>query len=257
MNSLIRLSFRNDKTILNERIVSVQNFPVKTLICDKERMYATIDLGDEKIFDEYIKNLSLYIIKKYENKILKRIIKKNYPEMPAFAISELIELKKDTDVTPRLKTVEKILKSYFCDHREGNVEGIVRFRFFEYKKMLRNLADELVDIYYLNREYEDFVELLRYFVSVQNVRPELVCIKVLSNGRYVILDKDGEDITIKCIQEFASAEDINDVSLDDLLISILITLAPEKIIIENGENIKNIQLFETIENVFEKVEYKK
>ena len=254
---MIKLSFRNDKTLLNERIVSTKKFPVKALICDKTRTYATIDLSDDKVFDDYIKNLSLYVIKKYENKILKRIIKKNYPEIPNFAISEIIELKKDTDPEPRLKLVEKILKTYFSDHKEGNLEGIVRFRFFEYKKVLRNLADELVDIYYLNREYEDFVELLKYFVSVQNCRPEVVYIRVLPNGSYQIIDKNKNDITKKCLQEFISSEEISDVSFDDLLISILITLAPEKMIIESRENIKNIQLFETIEKVFENVEYKK
>ncbi len=257
MNSLIKLSFRNDKTLLNERIVSTRKFPVKTLICDKTRTYATVDLSDEKVFDDYIRNLSLYIIKKYENKILKRIIKKNYPEIPNFAISEIIDIKKDTDSKPRISLVEKILKTYFRDHKEGNVEGIVRFRFFEYKKLLRNLADELVDIYYLNREYEDFIELLKYFVSVQDSRPELVYIRVLSNGTYQIFDKNKNDITKKCLYEFSTADDMNDVSFDDLLISILITLAPEKMIVENSENIKNVQLFETIERVFENVVYKK
>ena len=254
---MIKLSFRNDKTLLNERVVSTRKFPVKTLICDKTRTYATVDLSDEKVFDDYIKNLSLYVIKKYENRILKRIIRKNYPEIPNFAISEIIELKKDTDLSLRIELVEKILKTYFRDHEEGNVEGIVRFRFFEYKKMLRDLADELIDIYYLNREYEDFVELLRYFINVQDFRPEIVYIRVLSNGTYLIFDKNKNDITKKCLQEFASTEEINDVSFDDLLISILITLAPEKIVVENSEKIKNIQLFETIEKVFENVEYKK
>ena len=118
-------------------------------------------------------------------------------------------------------------------------------------------TDELVDIYYLNREYEDFIELLKYFVSVQDSRPELVYIRVLSNGTYQIFDKNKNDITKKCLYEFSTADDMNDVSFDDLLISILITLAPEKMIVENSKNIKNVQLFETIERVFENVVYKK
>lgn len=256
LNDLIKLSFQNDKTLLNERILSKGNFPVKTLVCDRERTYATIDLSDEKVFDEYIRYLSRYIIKKYEDKILKRIITKNYPEIPKYAIAEILTLKKETDIRPRQKTVEKILKSYFCDHKEGNVEGIVRFRFFEYKKILKELADELVDVYYLNREYEDFIELLRYFISVQEFRTELVYINVLPSGTYLIFDEKRNDITKECINEFVSNNEIKDASFDDLLISILITLAPTKIVVENKEYIKNVQLFETIEKVFEKIEYK-
>ncbi len=257
MNNLIRLSFQNDKTLSKEHIISEREFPIKTVFSDKKRTYAVIDLSDDEVFDKYIENLSQYIIKKYENKILKRIIKKNYPEIPAFAIGEIIKLKDEENFSERVSFVKKILKRYFRENSTGNVEGLVSFRFFEYKKMLNRLADELVDIYYLNREYEDFIELLRYFVAVQDNRPKVAYICAKKDGSYQILNENKEDITQKCVMEFANAEETKSISFDDLLISILITLAPEKIIVKNSENIKNTQLFETIEKVFEEIEYKK
>ena len=72
---------------------------------------------------------------------------------------------------------------------------------------------------------------------------------------YTVLDENNEDITEKCIADFGGVEETPYENFDDLLISVLITLAPEKIVIHNGENIKNRELFDTIKRVFGKVEY--
>lgn len=255
MNSLIKVSFRNDKTLNKERIVSQREFPIKTMFCDERHTYAVVDLSDGAVFNKYIKTLARYIINKYENKLLKRIILKNYPEIPTYTINEIIKLKYDLDATERTEVVESILKGYFSENESGNLEGIINFRFYEYEKVLNALAEELVDIYYLNREYEDFIELLKYFISVQDARPDLIYLVVNRYGMYTILNNKREDITNKCLAEFIRPEEAKDIGFDDLLISILITLAPEKIVVENQRNIKNKQLFETIEKVFGNVEY--
>ena len=58
------------------------------------------------------------------------------------------------------------------------------------------------------------------------------------------------------VAEIVAPSDADEIANDDLLISMLISLAPKKIIVENKEKIKNEQLFETIEKVFLNVEYK-
>lgn len=256
MNNLIRVSFRNDKALASQKVVSQREFPIKTVFCDDKHTYALVDLKNPEEFDKYIKALAAYIIGRYESKILKRIIKKNYPEIPHFAVNEIVKSRDDVDHRERTEVVENILKGYFRENKSGNVEGIVNFRFYEYEKLLNAISEDLVDIYYLNREYEDFIELLRYFISVQDRRPEMIYLIVNKYGMYTILNEKRQDITNRCLAEFLSPEDVRRDGYDDLLISILITLAPEKIMVENKENIKNEQLFETIEKVFGKVVYK-
>lgn len=255
MNNLIRVGFRNDKALSHQRVVSRSEFPIKTVFCDNNHTYAVVDLKKPEEFDKYIKALSAYIRDKYEAKILKRIITKNYPEIPYYTVNEIVKTKDDTDCSERAEMVENILKGYFEENECGNLEGIVNFRFYEYEKLLNALSEDLVDIYYLNREYDDFIELLKYFISVQDERPELIYLVVNRYGMYTILNEKRQDITNRCLSEFLRPEDIQNECFDDLLISIIITLAPEKIVVENRENIKNKQLFETIEKVFEQVEY--
>ena len=135
------------------------------------------------------------------------------------------------------------------------MEGLVTFRMKEYEALLTQAAEQLFDIYLTHKEYEEFIELLRYFVNVQSARPHLTHLIVHSRGMYTILNEDKEDITAECISDFARPEEISTDNFDDLLISMLITLAPEKIIVHNSVDIKNAELFDTINKVFGKVEY--
>ncbi len=250
------VGFRNDKRLKRERIISEREFPVTNIFYDKSHTYTVVDLSDKNIFTKYIKALTNFIVDKYESKILKRIINKNYPEIPNITVSEIIKQKEHEDSEERKNIIERVLKGYFLENKTASVEGIVNFRLAEYKQKLNNLAEDLVDIFYLNREYEDFIELLRYFVSVQKCRPKVIYIKVNEMAMYTVLDEEKHDITKEALIEIISLEDAENVAYDDLLISVLISLAPEKIVVENKENIRNKQLFETIEKVFEYVEYK-
>lgn len=250
------VGFRNDKALKREQIISEREFPVTNIFYDKNHTYTVVDLSDDDEFKRYIKALSNYIIDKYETKILKRIINKNYPEIPNITVNEIIKLREDEDDTDRKRVVENILKGYFLENDSANVEGIVNFRLYGYKKLLNSLAENLVDIYYLNREYEEFIDLLKYFISVQSQRPELIYIKVNEMAMYTIFDENRHDITRQTLIEIISPKEAETVAYDDLLISMLISIAPKKIVIENKENIKNNQLFETIEKVFDDVVYK-
>lgn len=249
------VGFRNDKALKSERVISEREFPVVKIFYDDNHTYAVMDTSNKVVFEKYIRVLSRYIIDKYETKILKRIIIKNYPEIPHAIVNEILKLKENENIGERRAVVEDILREYFTENNQGNVEGIVNFRLYEYKKILNSMAENMVDLYYLNREYDDFVELLRYFISVQTSRPELIFITVNKYGMYNVLNESREDITKQAVAELVPPEEAKNIAFDDLLISMLISLAPEKIIVENKENIKNHQLFETIEKVFEKVIY--
>lgn len=256
MNDRIMVGFRNDKALQREQVMSEREFPVVKIFYDDNHTYAVIDMSNKDVFRKYIRALSRYIIDRYETKILKRIIAKNYPEIPHITVNEILKLKENENIAERRMVVEEILREYFSENNQGSVEGIVNFRLYEYKKILNSMAENMVDLYYLNREYDDFVELLKYFISVQTSRPELIFIIVNKYGMYNVLSDKRKDITKEVMADLVPPEEAENIAYDDLLISMLISLAPEKIIIENKENIKNQQLFETIEKVFETVIYR-
>ena len=256
MNDHIMVAFKNDKSLSRQKIISEDAFSVTNVFYDKTHIYTIVNFGNDDEFFCYIDALAEFIIDKYESKILKRIIKVNNPEISNMAVKEIIELKDDEGREERKRIITDILKEYFSNHENGNVEGLVTFRLEEYKKSLLEISEKLIDMYYLNKEYEDFIELLRYFISVQNTRAEMVYIVVNDGEMYSVLDEEKHDITKEVLKELVPKNEIKYVTYDDLLISMLISIAPKRIIVNNKEKIKNIQLFETVEKVFEKVEYK-
>lgn len=250
------VGFKNDKNLKRAKIISEREFPFTSIFYDKTHVYTVIDFDNNDEFFRYIKALSGFIIDRYEAKILKRIINKKYPDIPNVIVSQIIKSKDDDRLDERKRVVENILKGYFLENESGNIEGIVTFRLNEYKNKLCDLAEKIVDDYYLGREYDDFVELLKYFISVQNTRAEIIYIVVNDEEMYSVLDEKKHDITKEVISDLIPQNEIKYVTYDDLLISMLISIAPKKIVVNNKEKIKNIQLFETVEKVFEKVEYR-
>jgi len=262
LNKRITLGLRHNQALMKEKILSKQDFPIEIEHCDNTRVRVLFLYdNNQKIFKSYISALSDYIIEQYEIKLLKRILFNRYGTLKPFQlksiISHLPELDADEIIgrEKRKEAVKSGLYQYFAEHDSGNVEGLVTFRLCAYEALLTHVAEQLIEHYLTYKEYEEFIELLRYFVNIQQERPHLAHLLVQSGGMYTILNENKEDITKECISEFARPEEIGQEHFDDLLISILITLAPEKIIVHNGADIKNVELFETIHKVFGELEY--
>ena len=104
----------------------------------------------------------------------------------------------------------------------------------------------------IEQEYNDFINLLKYFVNIQTSRPKLVHVIVLSSGSYELVSEEKENITKKAMSDFVDIDDLPDnINYDDLLISMLITLAPKSVVVHNAKLIKNKELFKTIDLVFD------
>ena len=262
MNGQILLGFRNEKALLNERILSGHEFPVEILSEEQTHLSAALTCGDnKKIFENYLLALADYMICRYEKKLLSRMIQKKEEGIKSFQVQDILAHLSmiDDDAflgrEARKKAIYKSLYQYFKEHQFAHIEGLVTFRLQEYQSMLMDVAEKLLEMYFVQKEYEEFVSLLRYFVNVQNGRPPLSHLVVHIDGVYSLLDEEGIDITAECLSDFVRPEEVGKENADDLLISILITLAPEKIIVHGGQNIKNAELFRTIDKVFDKVEY--
>jgi putative sporulation protein YtxC len=126
----------------------------------------------------------------------------------------------------------------------------VNFRLKDYIKDLEEIVDKAVDDFLMDREYREFIRLLRYFVEIQEPKFDTVHVVVGYDGKYILLDDSKREITNECIQEYASEISEGEMNYDDLLVSSLITFAPRRIIIHCTGQFKNKELMETIKNVF-------
>jgi putative sporulation protein YtxC len=147
---------------------------------------------------------------------------------------------------------EKLSKPIFHFLRESKllaIDGYVRFRLGNYRRALTKCVHDAVDQFLLDQEYQDFISLLKYFVSVQVSKVPLVHIIHRRAKEFELLDAEGTQLklndggTLKEIVEHSFSH-------EDLIVSTLLTIAPEKMVLHTKYSEENIvrtlkQIFET------------
>lgn len=215
-------------------------------------------------FKIYMANiLSQYIIDKYEPRFISHIINSNYcyfnsrerREIYKIALTNILGVEEknifnNLFLLRRKNIIAKKLIEFFETSNEIILDGFVTFRLKEYIKELEDVVDKAVDDYLMEKEYKEFIRLLKYFVEIQEPKFDIVHVLVNYDNRYILLDKNKKEITNECIQDFINEVSEGEINYDDLLVSSLITLAPNKIYIHMIDKIKNRELMETIKNVF-------
>lgn len=132
-----------------------------------------------------------------------------------------------------------------------NINGFLTFRMKELRGDFESIVNKVVEKYVSQKEYDEFIKLLKYFVDVQENKIKEVNITIKEDGSYIIEDDKGKDLMNDIIGELAGINSIEDVQVDDLIISGLITYCPKNIIIHRRKNSKNKEMINTIEKVFE------
>ena len=124
------------------------------------------------------------------------------------------------------------------------------------RKEIEEVIEKVIEMYMVEKEYNEFVKLLKYFVNIQECKIEEVSIIINEDNKYKVEDKEGRDLYKDFLKELTGDEKDLEVNIEDILISGLITSSPENIVIHGKENCNNKEFLETIENVFgNKVRY--
>jgi len=206
--------------------------------------------------------LAEHVIQQYEEKLLIRIINSNYGYFNSSEKKEILRISLKTirnddkvffntlfQIRRRNMIVKKLME-YFEASNSIILDGFVNFRLKDYLKELEDIIDNAVDDFLIEREYKEFIRLLRYFVEIQESKFNFIHVIMQYDDKYILLDEKKQEITNECIKEFISELPETEINHDDLLVSSLITLAPKSIIIHNWERFKNQKLLDTIKNVF-------
>jgi putative sporulation protein YtxC len=129
------------------------------------------------------------------------------------------------------------------------VEGFINFCLQDYLTEIRFAVELAVEELKNEKEYNDFVTLLRYFVDTQVPKINEVNIMMDENGLFNLWDGSGIKIEENYMSYFLDDMLLNEINFDDVLISILITIAPRRIILHNALNLGS-EPVETIKKVF-------
>ena len=236
-----------------------------SIICtiNDGRFYREKSLESYKVLKTYISNaLADYIIRQYEEKLITRIINSNFCYFNAAEKKEILQralsIIRNEDKTfinslfqiRRRNVIVRRLMDYFDNSNSIILDGFVNFRLKDYIKDLEEIVDKAVDDFLMDREYREFIRLLRYFVEIQEPKIDTVHVIVNYDNRYTLLDGSRREITNECIQEYVNEITEGEINYDDLLVSSLITFAPRKVVIHSMGHFRNKELMETIKNVF-------
>ena len=130
------------------------------------------------------------------------------------------------------------------------LEGFVNFCIKEYNREIRFAVELAREELRNEKEYNDFVNLLRYFVDTQVPKVIEVNLMMGTAGVFYIWDGEGIEIEENYLNYYLDDMLLNDISLDDVLISILITIAPRRIVLHNTKNMPASESVEMIKKVF-------
>jgi len=122
------------------------------------------------------------------------------------------------------------IASYLEGHSDINLWGFANFRLRDVRDRVHAVVEKQVRDYLRQQDYKELVNLLRYLVQVQEPRLQAVNV-VMREGDLCLLDGDGMIIETEYLDEFGWDE----VEREDLLLSALITIAPEEVILHFTE----------------------
>ncbi|WP_129596004.1 putative sporulation protein YtxC [Anaerophilus nitritogenes] len=245
--------------IQNEINETMNNIEIKYIIQPNN----DLDYDFEYIFQKYMANIvSNVIMNDMEEKIVYKILSQEYYYFSLGERKSIIEhfknIKEDeareyeqgisVNISTKGKLIEEIM-SYLKENTILNIEGFVRFRLKNYIEELKIKIDRSVEDFLMEKEYNEFIRLLRYFVEIQEAKIHTVHV-LMKDGKYHLYDSRNILIQNEYLDDLASDMEQKDISYDDLLISSLITLAPKKIILHVSSKIHKKEIIRTIQNVF-------
>ncbi len=232
------------------KIESIKSYPISDFI---------------NIFKYYVANAFWEYIQIVEEKnLIKQIIEKEYYY---FDDRERLEIERNTsnilneenkvallinqkNYTRKAKVIKKI-SEYLANENQINLDGFITFRLKEYIKDLEETIEKAIEDFLMDKEYNEFIKLLKYFVDIQESKIELVHVILDENNRYKLFDENNKLINNDYLKEIATEISNNNyLSYEDILMSSLITMAPKKILIHQNTDFNNIEIIKTITRVF-------
>jgi len=151
----------------------------------------------------------------------------------------------------RNKIVHRVTE-FLERNQEIVLEGFINFRLKDYIMEIEDIVDAAVDDFLLEKEYLEFIRLLRYFVEIQEPKVNEVHILLEKNNAFKLVDRNGKLIENEYLDGFSVELMNNSINYEDLLISALITLAPRFVVIHSVKTDEPKDTIKTIENVFGK-----
>ena len=212
--------------------------------------------NNKKFIHEVSCILSCLVIDELEEKFLKNIIQKNYFYFNSNEKKQILDLCFDTfsnDFNTYFDKKYNCLISDFESYLKNNksivLTGFINFRIKNYMSIIEDVVDNAVNSFVIEKEYFEFVSLLKMYINSQSSNCELVHL-IYNNENSILLDNNKKVINIS--DDIFKAKYLSDItfSSNDYALNSLLTLLPKKIYIHLIDNIVD-EFIHTLGLIFE------
>jgi len=206
---------------------------------------------DDEVGREVAHALAQHIVSNLEPDLLSQLIRRHYGRFDASERAEILDSARAE--SPRRGLMSRLARrigDYLLQHRTVNLDGFVTFRLKDYLLGLEHDVDAAVDEFLIDREYREFVRLLRYFVEVQSPKLAEVHVMLRPDGHFELRDALMQPLPDEVAAEFRLESQGAEINLEDVLVSSLITLAPAEVTVHGDDAAQELPSVRTAQQVF-------
>lgn len=203
--------------------------------------------------------LAEIIVEQWEALLVKKIVRDNFyyysDEEKQVILDKVKNILNPIGLNPyhqhqRKEKVMLRISDYLELYKDLIVEGFISFRLKDYQRELETIVNSAVDELLMEKEYQEFIRLLKYFVEIQEPRIQKVQVIFKKNGKFSLLDEKDKPIKYECFDGLMIDLLENEINYEDLLVSALITLAPQELVLHKELGVETGDTIKTIEKVF-------
>lgn len=253
----------NSENLLNYLLNELDYIEIKPVVIstNKFKNYKNIIIhysGNEikKFIYEVSCILACLVIDELEESFIKKLILKNYFYFDFNERKHIVEMCFDifTDdfnlyFDKKYNCLINDFESYLKNNKSIILNGFLNFRIKDYMSILEEVVDEAVNNFVIEKEYLEFISLLKMYVNSQKSTCDIVHL-IYNNESSILLDKDKNIINVS--DDVFKAKYLSDISFssNDYALNSLLTLIPKKIYIHLIDNCID-EFIHTLSLIFE------
>ena len=178
----------NNADLINYLLNELKDIDLKNMCFSENefKIYKNVIIhyfgNDEPLFLSKIASiLSFLVIDELEENLLKRLILQNYFYFEAVERNKILatcfDIMADDFFTlfdKKFKLIYQIFYEYLASHKSIVLNGFINFRLKSYVSFLDDILNEAVNHFVIEKEYLEFISLLKLYINSQNYGCEMV-----------------------------------------------------------------------------------
>ncbi len=228
----------NNTQILNYLLNRIQEIDFENLIYSQNqfKIYKNITIhyrgnNNNKFYNFLTELIGEVVIEFYEEKILKQLINYNYFYFDEYEKNKILENCMQL-IEPEMYNTKlldnKNIKEYVKENKAMILDGFVYFRLRAYLEYLDEVVDSGVNQFVIEKEYREFISLLRVYVESKVPEYNLLHL-IYINGESILLDEKRNIVSVS--ENIYNAKYLSDISFssNDFALNTLLCLSPRRI----------------------------